>query len=48
MAGYTLLTIVLWVAIGDHTFSTLAGQIGISAKIAEVLLLAFLWLDRRG
>jgi len=46
LAGYTLLTIILWAIIGDHTFSTLTGQIGIAAKIAEVLLLVFLWVDR--
>ncbi len=46
LGGYTVLTILLWVFIGDHTFSTLTGQIGIAAKIAELLLLASLWVDR--
>ncbi len=40
MIGYTLLTIVLWAAIG--TRSTLAYV----DKIAEVLLVVLLWLDR--
>jgi hypothetical protein len=46
LGGYAILTIVLWAIIGDHTFSTLTGQVGISAKIAELFLLAFLWADR--
>ena len=46
LGGFTILTIVLWAIIGDKTFSTLTGQIGISAKIAELFLLGFLWADR--
>jgi hypothetical protein len=46
LGGFTLLTIVLWAIIGDKNFSTLTGQIGISAKIAELVLLACLWADR--
>ena len=46
LGGYAILTIILWVIIGDHTFSTLTGQIGISAKIAELCLLGFLLADR--
>jgi len=48
LGGFTILTIILWAIIGDHTFSTLTGQIGISAKIAELCLLALLWADRPG
>jgi len=36
LGGYAILTIVLWAIIGEHTFSTLAGQVGIFAKIAEL------------
>jgi hypothetical protein len=46
LGGYTLLTIVLWVVMGERTLATLGGQIGISAKAAEALLLVFLWADR--
>ncbi len=46
LAGYTLLTILLWAAIGERDFSSLSGQIGISAKIAELFLLGFLWADK--
>jgi hypothetical protein len=46
LGGYAILTIVAWAIIGDKTFATLTGQIGISAKIAELFLLGFLWADR--
>ena len=46
LGSYAILTIVLWAIIGEHTFSTLAGQVGIFAKIAELCLLGFLWADR--
>ena len=46
LGGYAILTIVLWAIIGDKNFSTLAGQVGLSAKIAELFLLGFLWADR--
>lgn len=48
LAGYTLLTIVLWVILGEKNFN--AGgtaPIGYYAKAAEVILLIALWLDRR-
>ncbi len=48
LGGYALLTIVLWVIIGDKNFSTLSGQVGLTAKIAELFLLGFLWADRPG
>ena len=47
LVGYTALTIVLWVVMGDKTF--VAGTdsaIGYYAKAAEVLLLVFLWADK--
>jgi hypothetical protein len=47
MAGYTALTIVLWVIMGDKEF--VAGTnsaIGYYAKAAEVILMAFLWADK--
>jgi hypothetical protein len=47
LVGYTLLTIVLWVIMGDKqfVFGTTSAT-GFYAKAAEVLLLIFLWLDR--
>jgi hypothetical protein len=47
LVGYTVLTIILWVVLGDKDFSnTRTSAIGYYAKTAEVLLLGFLWLDR--
>lgn len=47
LAGYTLLTIVLWVIMGDKQFvAGTSSAIGYYAKAAEVLLLVFLWTDR--
>lgn len=37
--AYTLVTILAWVAIGTR------GTLGYSTKIAEVLLIIFLWMD---
>jgi len=47
MFGYTTLTIVLWLIMGDKTF--VAGTdsaTGYYAKVAEVFLMAFLWADK--
>lgn len=47
LLGYTLLTIVLWVILGDKNFvAGTTSAIGYYAKAAEVLLVAFLWMDR--
>jgi hypothetical protein len=47
LAGYTLLTIALWVIMGDkHFVSGTSSAIGYYAKAAEVILLAFLWVDK--
>lgn len=47
MAGYTLLTIVLWVVMGDKNFVPAThSATGYYAKIAEVILLVFLWADK--
>lgn len=47
LVGYTLLTIVLWVIMGDMNFvAGTTSATGFYAKAAEVLLLIFLWLDR--
>jgi hypothetical protein len=44
---YTLLTIVLWIFLGNLDFgSTRTSIIGYFAKAAEVLLVICLWLDR--
>jgi hypothetical protein len=41
LMGFTLLTIILWVAIGMRT------PVGYTAKVIEIALLALLWLDRK-
>ncbi len=47
LAGYTLLTIILWVFLGDkHFVAGTFSATGYYAKAAEVLLLVCLWLDR--
>ena len=46
--GYTVLTIILWVMLGDKQFvSGTSSAIGYYAKAAEVILLAFLWADKQ-
>jgi hypothetical protein len=45
--GYTILTIILWIILGDKNFSaSTSSMIGYYAKAAEVLLLGFLWADK--
>lgn len=47
LAGYTVLTIILWVIMGDkHFVAGTSSAIGYYAKIAEVILLGFLWADK--
>ena len=47
LVGYTALTIVLWVVMGEKDFNASpTAPIGYYAKAAEVLLLIFLWLDK--
>jgi len=47
LVGYTALTIVLWVIMGDKTFvAGTSSATGYYAKAAEVLLLIFLWADK--
>lgn len=53
IVGYTLLTIVLWIILGDKTFRfATTAAIGYYAKIAETFLLLFMGFDlpnvRRG
>lgn len=46
--GYTALTIILWVVMGDKNF--VAGTdsaIGYYAKAAEVVLMIFMWADKK-
>jgi len=46
MFGYVWLTISLWVLFGDKTFLfATTAAIGYYAKIAEFILLAFMWAD---
>jgi hypothetical protein len=45
--GYTILTIILWVILGNKNFSeNISSMTGYYAKAAEVILLGFLWADR--
>ena len=47
LVGYTLLTIILWAAIGAQEFvAGTSSATGYYAKAAEVLLLAFLFADK--
>jgi len=47
MIGYTVLTIVLWVVMGDKNFvAGTSSATGYYAKTAEIILLLFLWADR--
>ena len=47
LVGYTALTIILWIIMGDKTFvAGTSSATGYYAKAAEVLLLAFLWADK--
>jgi len=47
LVGYTALTIVLWIILGEQDFfATPSSAIGYYAKAAEVILLAFLWADK--
>ena len=45
LLGYTLLTIVLWIVLGDKSWP--AGAVGYAAKAVEVILVALLWVDRK-
>ena len=46
--GYTALTFVLWVILGDKrfTFDFSNAAIGYYAKAAELFLMGFLWVDK--
>jgi hypothetical protein len=47
LVGYTILTIVLWLVMGDKNFVMgTKSAIGYYAKVAELFLLGFLWADR--
>jgi hypothetical protein len=47
LVGYTLLTIILWIILGDKQFvQGTSSAIGYYAKTAEVILLAILWADK--
>ncbi len=47
LLGYTVLTIVLWVVMGEKNFVMgTTSAIGYYAKVAEVILVIFLWLDK--
>jgi hypothetical protein len=43
--GFTILTILVWVAIGDKSWP--AGALGYLTKLDEVLLVILLWLEGR-
>jgi hypothetical protein len=45
--GYTVLTLILWVILGDKNFVFgTTSAIGYYAKVAELFLLGFLWSDK--
>jgi len=48
LVGYTVLTFVLWIILGNKQFALdfSSPAIGYYARAAEILLLAFLWADR--
>jgi len=47
LVGYTLLTIILWIILGDKQFVPgTSSATGYYAKAAELFLLAFLWADK--
>jgi hypothetical protein len=47
LLGYTILTIILWVILGDkHFVAGTSSAIGYYAKAAEIVLLGFLWADK--
>jgi hypothetical protein len=47
LLGYTVLTIILWVILGDKNFVPgTSSATGYYAKAAEIILLIFLWMDR--
>lgn len=48
LLGYTALTFILWVIMGDKTFTLdfSNAAIGYYAKTAEIFLLIFLWSDK--
>ena len=47
LVGYTALTIVLWVIMGEKNFSaSTSSMIGYYAKAAELLLIGFLLADK--
>jgi len=48
LVGYTVLTFILWVVMGDKTFvlDFSNAAIGYYAKAAEIVLLYFLWSDK--
>ena len=46
MFGYVVLTILLWLLVGDKSFKlTTTAATGFYAKVAEILLLLFMWSD---
>ena len=47
MVGYTALTLVLWLVLGEKNFyASPSAAIGYYAKVAELFLLGFLYADR--
>jgi hypothetical protein len=47
LLGYTALTFVLWIIMGNKDFySSTSAAVGYYAKAAELFLLGFLWADK--
>ncbi len=47
LVGYTVLTMVLWIIMGEKVFTAgTSSATGYYAFFAEVIMLVFLWLDK--
>lgn len=47
LLGYTVLTFILWIVMGDKDFvAGTSSAIGYYAKIAELFLMGLLWFDK--
>ena len=44
LMGFTAVTIIAWLAIGDKSWPS--GALGYITKLDEIILLALLWMDR--
>jgi len=45
LMGYTVLTIIAWIGVGDKSLAT--GYVGYIAKVIEIVLIILLWLEHQ-